>query len=217
MRGWFWKWWNHSAPSHFVEAPDRSGFNQSLIFSPIIATAVVPQTPAATKIHQSRRFSPFLLRQRKTEGGVFVFLSDLLIALLINSNKPFFCALQVAQSQVWWWLMCGATCLFWTTGIWCPGWPWLAVGTTAWCTTASCTRSADWAYRGTWTTWRGKSHAKHLCRGCRVRAWSARSVGGCWAVQFEQINIHTAQQNMADGVACSSAVQHIAKGVRQVS
>lgn len=86
--------------------------------------------------------------------------------------------------------MCGATCLFWTTGIWCPGWPWLAVGTTAWCTTASCTRSADWAYRGTWTTWRGKSHAKHLCRGCRVRAWSARSVEGCWAVQFEQINIH---------------------------
>lgn len=75
-------------------------------------------------------------------------------------NTPYPYISQVVQSLVWWWLMYGATCPCWTTGIWCPGWQWLAADTTAWYTTENSTPSEDWACQGTWTMWRGKSHLK---------------------------------------------------------
>ena len=76
----------------------------------------------------------------------------------LNNCSP--TCFQGAQSLVWWWLMCGATCHCWTTGTWCPGWLCPAADTTAWCTTASSTPSEDWASLVTWTTWRGKLLAK---------------------------------------------------------
>lgn len=49
-----------------------------------------------------------------------------------------------------------------------------------------------------------------------VHADGFTNVCGCWAIQFEQINIHSAQWNMADSVARSGVVQHIATVFGQV-
>lgn len=45
----------------------------------------------------------------------------------------------------------------------------------------------------------------------QARVDDSAKVGGCWAIQFEKINIHTAQRNVADGVACSSAASILQK------
>lgn len=149
-------------------------------------------------------------------------------------SNPYCCISQAAQSPVWWWLMYGATCPCWTTGIWCPGWPWLAADTTAWYMTANSTPSEDWACRGTWTMWRGKSaqpagHLQQLSAGDFTAPIRTRQpplsvcahtifakVGVCWAARSEPIHIHAAQRNMADGVARSAAVRHIAEVVGHV-
>lgn len=148
---------------------------------------------------------------------------------------------QAALSRVWWWPTCGATCPCWTTGTWCPGWLWRAADTTAWCMMANCTPLGDWECRETWTTWRGKNHANlnTPCPRMTNRYYSSQLVTAeyqtaltltfvpswVWAVlhkylntkqhRYKRISIHPAQRNGADGVACSSVVQHIAKVVGQ--
>lgn len=90
---------------------------------------------------------------------VLGFLEKFPTVLHTGFNNPYNYIFQVAQSPVWWWLMYGVTCPCWTTGIWCPGWRWLAADTTAWCTTENSTPSEDWVYQGIWTTWKGKSQS----------------------------------------------------------